>query len=291
MDGNNGPKRARSETMEEASSSGSTTPAQGAEASAAPEATPVRDPLLEAQLDQLGLDEEFKASLRCMSPDTRRDVINDIIRSQQHEQASVETPFGLLSLLSGAPFLSLPPGIDVHLSLEDDDEEERGSEAQGSLSPPRRLSPRNGADDRSDNLSTESQRHREQFLRSQLLYLLHAVRGGALFNSISEAFARRSLGMTQDIDDMSYEQLVELQERIGYVSKGITKEQMQLCMQGVPWPKEGSCVVCQIEWQEGAGDNERSVELRVCHHVFHQCCIEQWLASNKTCPVCKKEVL
>ncbi|RNF05610.1 protein containing C-terminal RING-finger [Trypanosoma rangeli] len=285
MDGNNGPKRARSETMEE-TSSGSTTPAQGAEA------TPVRDPVLEAQLDQLGLDEEFKASLRCMSPNTRRDVINDIIRNQQHERASVETPFGFLSVLGGSSFLSFPPDLDVHLSLEDEDEEEeRGSEAQGSLSPPRRLSPRNGTDDRSGNSRTESEALREQFLRSQLLYLLHAVRSRTVVNTISEVFAQRSLGMTQDIDDMSYEQLLELQERIGYVSKGITKEQMQQCMQDVPWPKEGSCVVCQIEWQDGTGDNERSVELQACHHVFHQRCIEQWLASNKTCPVCKKEVL
>ncbi|RNF17546.1 protein containing C-terminal RING-finger [Trypanosoma conorhini] len=292
MDCNNGPKRARSEAMEEASS-GSTTPAQGGQPSAAAEATPVRDPVLEAQLDQLGVDEEFKASLRCMSPNTRRDVMNDIIRSQQQERVSAEAPFELLSLLTGAPFLSFPPGVDVRLSMEEDEEEEeRDSEGQGSLSPPRRHSPGSGTDGRSDTARRDAATLRDRFLRAQLTsYLLHVMRGTGVINTISEAMAQRALGMTEDIDDMSYEQLLELQERIGYVSKGITKEQMQQCTQEVPRPKEGACVVCQAEWQEGSEEKERTMELRACHHIFHQRCIEQWLASNKTCPVCKKEVL
>ncbi|EAN95431.1 hypothetical protein C3747_248g19 [Trypanosoma cruzi] len=290
MEDNNGPKRARSEAMEDTSSR-STTPLQ-VDQSATPEATPARDPLLEEQMDQLGVDEDFKASLRCMSPNTRRDVMNDIIRGQQQERTTMATPFGLLSILGETSILPLFSGVDVRLSVEEDSEDEqRGSDGSRAHSSPRRMSPSSGADDRSENSRMETPALREQVLRSQMLYLLHIMRGSHIANTISEAIAQRSLGITQDIDDMSYEQLLELQERIGFVSKGITREQMQQCMQDVPWPKEGSCVVCQSEWQDGTDGNERSVELKVCHHIFHQRCIEQWLGSNKTCPVCKKDVV
>ncbi|KAG6488469.1 hypothetical protein ZIOFF_049712 [Zingiber officinale] len=63
--------------------------------------------------------------------------------------------------------------------------------------------------------------------------------------------------MRMDIDDMSYEELLDLGERIGTVS---TAE----------------------EFVEGDELGEVA-----CGHVYHATCIEQWLKSKNWCPLCK----
>lgn len=46
------------------------------------------------------------------------------------------------------------------------------------------------------------------------------------------------------------------------------------------------CVVCLSEF----GDNETLRLLPQCLHVFHPYCIDVWLASHDTCPVCRTKV-
>jgi hypothetical protein len=49
---------------------------------------------------------------------------------------------------------------------------------------------------------------------------------------------------------------------------------------------EGSCPVCQSEWE--AGDE---VRILPCEHQFHTKCIDQWLMRHRaSCPLCKKDV-
>ncbi|KAI3794493.1 hypothetical protein L1987_37125 [Smallanthus sonchifolius] len=46
------------------------------------------------------------------------------------------------------------------------------------------------------------------------------------------------------------------------------------------------CAVCISEFT----DDERLRFLPKCHHVFHPDCIDSWLASHTTCPVCRADV-
>ncbi|GLT81269.1 hypothetical protein SLA2020_526620 [Shorea laevis] len=46
------------------------------------------------------------------------------------------------------------------------------------------------------------------------------------------------------------------------------------------------CSICLVEF----GDDDMLRLLTVCYHVFHQECIDLWLGSHKTCPVCRSDL-
>lgn len=45
------------------------------------------------------------------------------------------------------------------------------------------------------------------------------------------------------------------------------------------------CCVCQCEYE-----GQDQVTALPCRHLYHRECIAEWLAGNKTCPTCNKEV-
>ncbi|CAI0431754.1 unnamed protein product [Linum tenue] len=102
-----------------------------------------------------------------------------------------------------------------------------------------------------------------------------------------------------DIDDMSYEQLLELGDKIGHVSTGLKEDEIAHCIRkfklsvlnelsshNIKVILEKKCSVCQEEYE---GDDE--VGKLECGHGFHIQCIKQWLAYKNKCPVCKTEPL
>ena len=91
-----------------------------------------------------------------------------------------------------------------------------------------------------------------------------------------------------NVDNMSYEELLALEERMGNVSKGLTKEQIDK----LPKDKfskskyaDDKCIICQYEFK-----NFEKVIALFCKHCFHPDCIEEWLKNQKVCPYCKSEV-
>ncbi|KAK3182989.1 hypothetical protein Dsin_030275 [Dipteronia sinensis] len=46
------------------------------------------------------------------------------------------------------------------------------------------------------------------------------------------------------------------------------------------------CAICLAEFE----DDSMLRLLTVCYHVFHQDCIDLWLQSHKTCPVCRRDL-
>ncbi|XP_012573183.2 probable E3 ubiquitin-protein ligase HIP1 [Cicer arietinum] len=92
-----------------------------------------------------------------------------------------------------------------------------------------------------------------------------------------------------DVDNMSYEQLLELGERIGNVNTGlkedemepyITKTKLQISDQ-----VDKKCSICQEEYEE----DDKLGRLN-CDHLYHFQCIQQWVAHKNCCPVCKHQV-
>jgi hypothetical protein len=51
--------------------------------------------------------------------------------------------------------------------------------------------------------------------------------------------------------------------------------------------REEMCSICRANLVEG------DVARRIlhCHHVFHQRCIDDWLAVNTTCPICRTNLV
>lgn len=47
------------------------------------------------------------------------------------------------------------------------------------------------------------------------------------------------------------------------------------------------CAICLSEFEE----KEAVKEVPFCKHVFHPICIDTWLSSNVTCPVCRSAQL
>ncbi|RDX78955.1 putative E3 ubiquitin-protein ligase RHG1A, partial [Mucuna pruriens] len=100
----------------------------------------------------------------------------------------------------------------------------------------------------------------------------------------------RHRDMRLDVDNMSYEELLALEERIGNVSTGLSEETvLKLLKQRKHSIEKGSqidaeepCCVCQEDY--GDGDDIGTLD---CGHDFHSNCIKQWLMHKNLCPICK----
>ena len=44
------------------------------------------------------------------------------------------------------------------------------------------------------------------------------------------------------------------------------------------------CVICR----EKTGNNELVVKNKACQHLFHECCINNWVTIKKECPICRQ---
>ncbi|KAM0825219.1 hypothetical protein ACQ4PT_069697 [Festuca glaucescens] len=103
----------------------------------------------------------------------------------------------------------------------------------------------------------------------------------------------RHRDMRLDIDNMSYEELLALEERIGNVSTGINEDDvMKLLKQRKfsSWRLASMeyepCCICQEEYVDG--DDLGTLH---CGHDFHAGCIRQWLVVKNLCPICKNTAL
>ncbi|CAL5040255.1 unnamed protein product [Urochloa decumbens] len=101
--------------------------------------------------------------------------------------------------------------------------------------------------------------------------------------------------MRLDIDNMSYEELLALEEHIGSVSTALTEEQFAKCVNQSVYEARNSdrdankiaaddvkCSICQEEYVEG-----EEIGMMQCEHQYHVCCIHEWLRQKNWCPICK----
>ncbi|KAH7651878.1 Zinc finger RING/FYVE/PHD-type protein [Dioscorea alata] len=112
----------------------------------------------------------------------------------------------------------------------------------------------------------------------------------------------RHRDMRLDIDNMTYEELLALEERIGDVNTGLTEQSIlknlktsihtpQLASSRSDQssnftPENETCPICQVEFEE----NERLGTLD-CGHKYHADCVKQWLLVKNICPICKTSAL
>ncbi|KAF2295855.1 hypothetical protein GH714_034589 [Hevea brasiliensis] len=93
--------------------------------------------------------------------------------------------------------------------------------------------------------------------------------------------------MRLDIDNMSYEELLALGERIGNVNTGLSSKVISECLMETIFtsdknPEEASCAICLEEYKM-----DEVGTMRNCGHDYHVACIEKWLSMKNACPICK----
>ncbi|XWS66904.1 hypothetical protein CRYUN_Cryun05aG0241000 [Craigia yunnanensis] len=99
--------------------------------------------------------------------------------------------------------------------------------------------------------------------------------------------------MRLDIDNMTYEELLSLGERIGNVNTGLSEDLVSKCLTETiycssdQFQDESSCVICLEEYK----DMDEVGALNTCGHDYHVPCIKKWLSMKKTCPICKASAL
>lgn len=100
----------------------------------------------------------------------------------------------------------------------------------------------------------------------------------------------RHRDMRLDVDNMSYEELLALEERIGNVCTGLTEEiilnrlkQHKHVHIRTEEPADAEpCCICQEEYKDGEDLGKLD-----CGHDFHTDCVKQWLMQKNLCPICK----
>ncbi|XP_076910668.1 uncharacterized protein LOC143568379 [Bidens hawaiensis] len=103
--------------------------------------------------------------------------------------------------------------------------------------------------------------------------------------------------MRLDIDNMSYEELLVLEEKMGTVSTALSEEELSKCIKTSVYEslqsenektkhalcaEDSKCSICQEEFVRG--DEVGRLE---CGHGYHTPCINQWLGLKNWCPICK----
>lgn len=143
---------------------------------------------------------------------------------------------------------------------------------------------------------------RRRLISEQIRQVLHAMRRGEnlqiedymlldpfTYHGMAEMHDRHR-DMRLDVDNMSYEELLALEERIGDVSTGLSEETILKLMKQQKHESTAvesaldsePCCICQEEYVDG--DN---VGVLNCGHDFHTDCVKQWLMQKNLCPICK----
>lgn len=103
--------------------------------------------------------------------------------------------------------------------------------------------------------------------------------------------------LNPNIDEMTYEEILELQEQIGDVKQSRWSDRadrviaetctLATCEEHKESGHnlENPCSICQCEFCSG----ERLLQLP-CGHLFHYGCAHQWLKHHDTCCLCKASI-
>ncbi|GLH01139.1 E3 ubiquitin-protein ligase RNF181 homolog [Gryllus bimaculatus] len=110
---------------------------------------------------------------------------------------------------------------------------------------------------------------------------------GMFSNPPLSPFNQAELGNT-DSETENYEALLSLAERLGEAKpRGLAKvdiEQLPSYKYNVDshQSEQTSCVVCMCDFE-----SRQLLRVLPCAHEFHAKCVDKWLKTNRTCPICR----
>ena len=143
------------------------------------------------------------------------------------------------------------------------------------------------------NLLNKQYSHYKRYLEKSIY---DEDKNNLLKEKLEEEFALRAVEeqimneICPNPDQMSYEQLLQLEEEVGNVNKGLSKEKIN-SIPNKPFHKalfedNCQCIICM----ENFSENELVKQL-LCGHIFHGDCIDHWLSQQKNCPFCKADCI
>ncbi|KAL9858862.1 putative transcription factor C2H2 family [Arabidopsis thaliana] len=94
--------------------------------------------------------------------------------------------------------------------------------------------------------------------------------------------------LRMDTDHMTYEQLLQLCNSMGYENSSVKASNIDRCFRNTK-PSEFQsladkiCCICQDRFQRRAGVGKLN-----CGHNFHINSVKPWILTKKQCPVCQK---
>ena len=143
------------------------------------------------------------------------------------------------------------------------------------------------------NILNKKYSHYKKYLEKSLY---DEDKNNFLKEKLEEEFALRAVEeqimneICPNPDQMSYEQLLQLEEEVGNVNKGLSKEKIN-SIPNKPFHKalfedNCQCIICM----ENFSENELVKQL-LCGHIFHGDCIDHWLTQQKNCPFCKADCI
>lgn len=147
-------------------------------------------------------------------------------------------------------------------------------------------------DDNNSQILDTTERHKQ--FEQQLLSMLMSMGSHDVMmqreleeqreKEMIERAIQESLKENPNPDVMNYEQLQELEEKIGIVSKGFTDKEISKIPSRMNTSTKEDCSVCleKIKIAE-------SIKALSCGHEFHKECIDQCLKTTKKCPCCMHE--
>lgn len=98
---------------------------------------------------------------------------------------------------------------------------------------------------------------------------------------VSRSIPVRQITLIKKIKLSSYSELARFQmgdDTTIFHNCGLTEKELE--------PSQVTCAICQENIQIG----EWYKKLPKCEHCFHASCIDQWLLTRATCPVCRDEI-
>ncbi|XP_045468837.1 RING finger protein 44 [Harmonia axyridis] len=117
-------------------------------------------------------------------------------------------------------------------------------------------------------------------------FLLHFL---AMFsNQPMSPFSQADLSSTDSTETENYEALLNLAERLGEAKpRGLGKLEIESLLSykfnvDTHQGDQTSCVVCMCDFEA-----RQLLRVLPCSHEFHAKCIDKWLRSNRTCPICR----
>ena len=142
-------------------------------------------------------------------------------------------------------------------------------------------------DTENKNNPTENHRQFEQHLLSMLMNMgsndlsYQREQEEQREKEMIEKAIQESLKENPNPDVMNYEQLQELEEQIGSVSKGFSDMEISMIPSKMNYLTKDDCSICleKIKVAE-------QIKTLSCGHDFHTDCIDLSLKSSKKCPCC-----
>ncbi|KAL4660899.1 RING finger protein 165-like [Arapaima gigas] len=100
----------------------------------------------------------------------------------------------------------------------------------------------------------------------------------------------------------SYEELLQLEDRLGSMSRGAVQstierftiphkykkrrlQELKIDIDEEDLDIDEKCTICLSMLEDG-----EDVRRLPCMHLFHQACVDQWLATSRKCPICRVDI-